>query len=500
MPQKQTVRAAPERMLLLVGFAGVVAAALIRHEMWLDEMIAWLIARDAHNLAGLFANMHGESHPALWYLVLYPVTRVTSDPRAMQALHLIIACASAALIAWSAPFSPLERWLLAFSYLFVYEFAVISRAYAAGVLLALAACTSYVRARPPVLMIAVLLALLANTSVYGAIVAVALSAGMLAGRRCERGPRLAVAALVVAAGTIAGVAAATPRSDVAFGHESHTRLDVRRVAYTLDAAWAAYVPLPDFGAASPWNSNVMFGTWVPSGRAPTAWPALGGAALIAASLAVLWRNRAAFVTYAVGAAAICALIYLKYSGGMRHHGHLFVLFVLAMWLARSSDDRAPRQRPAPWFAALLVPQVIAGGFFLVEDFREPFSVSVALARYIASVPHPAGVVVAHTEPLSYAGPVLSGYLRRPLLYAYGDGVVRGSFPIYTAERFRYSAADAVLAQLERFALDRGSDVYVVTQDWESPQLGTLKARFDHHLELDEGRIDVYLYHPATNLH
>src|SRR5512138_361965 len=118
--------------VLVVVFAIVVGATLARHEMWHDELNSWDVARDAHSLPGLFANMHFEAHPALWYLCLYLVTRVTVDPRGMQLLHLVIATATAALIAWKSPFTTLERWLLAFGYFFVFEFAVISRGYALG--------------------------------------------------------------------------------------------------------------------------------------------------------------------------------------------------------------------------------------------------------------------------------------------------------------------------------------------------------------------------------
>src|SRR5439155_7505540 len=122
---------------LVAAFVVVVAPTIFRHEMWHDELNSWDVARDAHSLPGLFANMHYEAHPALWYLCLYVLTRFTSDPRAMQALHLAIASTTVAVVAWASPFKPLERWLLAFGYFFVFEFAVISRGYALGILLTL---------------------------------------------------------------------------------------------------------------------------------------------------------------------------------------------------------------------------------------------------------------------------------------------------------------------------------------------------------------------------
>src|SRR3954464_6432792 len=111
--------------VLVAVYAAVVAPTILRHEMWHDELNSWDVARDAHSLAGLFANMHFEAHPALWYLCLYAITRFTSDPRAMQIFHLLIATGTVAIIASASPFTTLERWLLAFGYFFVFEFAVI---------------------------------------------------------------------------------------------------------------------------------------------------------------------------------------------------------------------------------------------------------------------------------------------------------------------------------------------------------------------------------------
>src|SRR5207302_6171201 len=114
--------------------------ALTRHPMWLDEAQAWCVARDAHSLRELFWNMRYDGHPALWYLCLFGVTRLTHNPVAMQILHVTIATMTVALIAWRSPFAPFERWLLAFGYLFAFEYAVISRGYAVGVFLVFMIC------------------------------------------------------------------------------------------------------------------------------------------------------------------------------------------------------------------------------------------------------------------------------------------------------------------------------------------------------------------------
>src|SRR5207237_9544457 len=140
VPTATPVTTGRRRAAAVGVFFLVTAATIFRHEMWMDELNTWDVVRDATGFGSLFANMHLEVHPALWYLALYPLTRITADPRSMQILHLLIATATAALIVWAAPFRLWQRALIIFGYFFLYAFAVISRGYALGVLGAVGGC------------------------------------------------------------------------------------------------------------------------------------------------------------------------------------------------------------------------------------------------------------------------------------------------------------------------------------------------------------------------
>ena len=76
---------------LTAAYALVLAFGLAHHEMWRDELQAWLPARDSADPADLFANLKYEGHPAPWCLLLMPPTGLTASLVAMQALHLVIA-------------------------------------------------------------------------------------------------------------------------------------------------------------------------------------------------------------------------------------------------------------------------------------------------------------------------------------------------------------------------------------------------------------------------
>ena len=156
-------------ILIAAGFAVLLLANIAHHEMWRDETLAWMIVRTAHSPAGLFAALHYDGHPGLWHLLLWPATWVTTDPVAIKVVHAPIGLAIIGLVALASPFSRLERVLILGGYYLGFEYLVISRNYAIGILLALLHAQARVRAPDKVLLNSALLALMANTNVYAAI-------------------------------------------------------------------------------------------------------------------------------------------------------------------------------------------------------------------------------------------------------------------------------------------------------------------------------------------
>lgn len=73
----------------------VVLAVTAHHELWRDELQVWLQARAAGNPVELIELRRYEPHPALWDLLVWPLTRLTDAPVAMSLLHVAIATATA---------------------------------------------------------------------------------------------------------------------------------------------------------------------------------------------------------------------------------------------------------------------------------------------------------------------------------------------------------------------------------------------------------------------
>ena len=134
--------------------------------MWRDEYEEYLQARDAQGLFG-FENIMNQGHAMLWQSCLWIITRFTHNPLAMKFFHGLIAASFAFVLIFKSPFKLWQSGLLLLSYFFLFEYAVISRCYAFGVLFFLLFAWNYSKNLQLNWSSGILLFLLANTSIYG---------------------------------------------------------------------------------------------------------------------------------------------------------------------------------------------------------------------------------------------------------------------------------------------------------------------------------------------
>src|SRR6266436_3696591 len=201
--------------LTFVLLAIVNSVRLFHHAMWRDELQAFMLAAASSTPLDLFGNLKYEGHPGLWHLLLWLITRFTSDPVAMQAAQLLIALGIWVLIWRVSPFRLFEKLLLLLSYYLFWEYFVVSRNYALGVLLGFGFVAVVVFRPKQWLWPWVLLGLLANTSVFGTIWSLALAA-LFAVRSREEWRALPGAA-IYAGLTVLAVVSMVPASDAGFG-------------------------------------------------------------------------------------------------------------------------------------------------------------------------------------------------------------------------------------------------------------------------------------------
>jgi len=431
------------------------------HEMWRDEVGLWLHLRHAESLSVLLNNLDYGGHPLLWPLLVLPLARLSSDPFLMQCLHLALATASALLVFRYAPFTFAEKILLVFGYYLSFEYAVITRHYALSVLLLLGHLSLRSVPRTSAIPPAIYLALLAETNVFGTILAAALLAGwLLEGPAAHRGDGFDagnrpgwLAVGIVLTGIVIAIIDMLPPADYVFARVWYFGLDSGRLWQTLERLWRALFPIPAFRAQF-WNSNVL-------GGYPRV-AAVAGVVLLALCLWLWRRQRAAVVTLAVGAAGLLAFFYTKHMGAQRHHGFLFLAMLAAYWLyRRDSLEASPGNRvfrAAVWIPLLFV-HVFVALFASYMDYRLPFSGSCAAADYLRT--HNLQDRPIAVYPLEWVKPV--AVLLDRHLYHLGSGKVE-KYAVFNRRSYRELPKEVIANRARDWIAAMGEHAIVVLSD------------------------------------
>jgi hypothetical protein len=484
------------RLAIAVAAIALLGVTILRHELWRDELQAWQIARASHGFQSLVHNTRYEGHPLLWFALLYPLAHAHPGPGAMQLLQFCIAATTIAVAVWRAPFTQLQRTLMVFGYFVLYEYGVLSRNYGLGAMLLVIACTFAAtpdRRRWPV--IGAILAVVALTSAFGAVVAVAVLAGLGVdefmrrrngtGTDAARSSVIAGIALTLTGLAVAYLEAGRPPPDTGSYNQWRTHIDIPLGASSLSAVWRALVPIPELKLAY-WNTNIV-----------TARAAVVGSLGLVLLLLVAWlfRDRpGAFVVWVGGAGLVVAFLYARIgtATASRHIGHIFLCLFAAMWLAPTMQSRlrpgrpeqrtrldATRMRSRAW-TVLLVIQVIAGIFAVSLDLIYPFSNGRDVAEYIKRER------LDHLEIIGMpdtASSTVAGYLNRPIYYL--AGAREGTYIVWNKARNQSQPLEAVVQDLG--PASEGPHVLVLlNRPLTDPNLHLrLLAHFDNGIVPDE---------------
>jgi hypothetical protein len=439
--------------------------ALTQHEMWRDEVQAWLIARDSATLPDLLRNLKYEGHPALWHLSLWLLKLIAPVPAVMQVLHWVIAVAAVYLVARYAPFTRLQRALFAAGYFPLFEYAAISRNYALGAALTFAACALFVRARP--LALALVVGLMAHANLFAFILGIACAAAWVSDRVWSRprdeGPptnrrEWLLPALIVLTLFASAALQVLPPDDI--GHAVGWNLLPDRdrlveVALTLPSALFPFRQLTDR-----WWASATVGA-LPGWRLVLTPLAFAVALLAALALA---HRRSALVLLLVAGSGFFAFFYLKFVDGPNHTGHLYLALIAALWIGHRDvalPPGAPGQRLrrvmyGPVLTLLLAAQAAAGLIAVSLEYRYTFSMGRATADYLRQQHLDGYPMVADPD---FAATTVLGYLGKESAW-FPRGERQGSFVIWDMKRLPAATDSAVVAAADSISRS-GHDTVVV---------------------------------------
>ncbi len=393
------------RATIVVLWAILVAIGVASHVYWRDEVRALTLATEAPNLWSVPAFVHGEGHPALWYVLLRGAHDVLHVREVLPFLAVFFAAAAVVLLVYR---SPLALWLTAL-FIFtwpIYEYSVSDRNYgiAMALMFAIAACLAATRRR--YVAIALLLALLAQTNMH-AMLLVPFFIAIIAtdGSRRTRHDRTSTifCAIVAFVACAAAVATVYP-----------TRHDL--IAGTIARPTLATL-----------SSFLVPGAWLTDER-KIDYRAIQTSVLLYGSCAILLPDLVLFTCAIVALWMLSVFAIAVYPLSFRHVG-VWASFLIALaWIryarasngayaARDTTRRAiiGHRIAMGAFVFLLVSYALIEARTIVSTTRHPASDSRSLAMMIATDPRLHGAILL-PEPEEY-GEALPYYIDNPVYLA-----------------------------------------------------------------------------------
>ncbi|MEB3309713.1 MAG: hypothetical protein VKJ02_05725 [Snowella sp.] len=465
-----------EGLLLLIFFV-LGLLGILNHAMWRDELNGWLIARDSLSLTDFWNNIRYEGHPILWYACLYVLNQITANAIAMQLFHLGLATVAISLFIYFSPFTRLQKLLFVLGYLPIYEYLLISRNYAIGILCLFAFCSLFQTRKKSYLALALILALLANTNAYCLLITIALlltlSIEYFSRKFIDIPLKVSqVDALVslgiVVAGIILSVILLMPPGDSTLqggADQWFFQWDFHRFNQALTRIWNSYILVLVPGDSKPLDVFLF---------------AVISIGILAFTITAFSDYPIVLCFYLLGTGAIVLFTYLKFLGSARHYGHLYIILITAFWLRSyySPSQLIPdfikkylsypkikfqlhrwrnwvKRYQVTFLMILLYAQLAAGIVSYSRDIFLPYSASRETANYIKSMDFSKYSLVGSED---FAISPISGYLQAQIYYP--ESKKLGSFVLFNQQRQIVTDSE-VLAQVHDLILQTQKPVLLI---------------------------------------
>lgn len=464
-------------ILLLTALYFVVSfIGILHHEFFIDEAHHWLLARDSASVHELFINTRIEGHPLIWSLLLYAITRFTTDPFWMQLLHILISTATVVLFLKKAPFSWLFKILFIFGYFMIFEYNLISRNYILGVFFLFLACSIFENRKKRFNWVCIFLALAANIHLMFSIIAFALFLTLLVEnlQKDSFSSRQHLIGYLIFGLGISSIIIQIQYTDSTWLLDPINAMPIQeRLVIGFGSLFKGLVVIPDFRTLYFWNSNFIVNTCR---------PLAGVLAILIYFLPLLlfFKNRKTlfFVYTALVGAQI--FFFITQRAATRFQGMTYIIIIMALWIEKSYDletfklkDFLNRLQLTLWrkpiIYSILIIQFCSGIYAYTMDYRYPFTSGKETVDFLKKEKLDQKEIVTSTCD----GTILSAYLERKIWFLcdgsyqsfchWNAGCVEIGKPNMTAEfliNYMNSHKDAIFVSYYPIAYDLHENIWM----------------------------------------
>lgn len=363
---------------------------IINHELWLDEAHHYLIARDSTSFKNLITNTRYEGHPILWNLILYGLTRITTNPIWMQVLHISIMTFSVGIFFKKAPFPLIFKLLFVFGYFMFYEYNIISRNYSLGILFVFLTCSFYQERNSQFATIAFLLGLACHSHAIFLLLASTIMAMIVLERlqieRLNLSRKTGIGICIFSILLSLSVLQIIPPSDTLFFEQKTNISFLQKIAKSSTPFFKSIFLVPDVTQHSFWNTNMLV----------TYSKTLAGV-LAMISLIIpyflFYKNKKLLCFLYFGIVITGLFFFITNLNAARYYGILYLFLITALWFDVQSGvgnfaahfTNVSRQYKKPrtiLIYTILGLHFVFGIYAFSMDIAHPFTTAKQTAQYL----------------------------------------------------------------------------------------------------------------------
>ncbi len=440
-----------------IVWAAIVATLSFRHQVWRDEMRALSLALSGDTLPQMFATLHGEGHPLVWYLILRLAYFAFHTAVVLKLAAFAIAAAAASLFLYRSPFPYVLRALFLFSPLMLFEYSVLSRNYGISIVFMFLVAMSLSAGVKRPMLIGALLFLLANTNAHSVVFAagymvVLLGDWLVGPRRAGNfGRMVAIPGAFAVAGAVVCFLTVWPAANDLAAHAFVHDTPLRSLLGALISPGSFFEDVLPSGFLA--SQGIPF-------------DGLVGTIILYAMVFGLARHPARLVAGLLGIFGLALLFSYVYPGSARHEG-LIIPYILSLyWIGLGRGEVGADALLRGISLGYLIPialflTICIGAPFLVRQLDTPYSMSGRVGALLNGDPALKDAIVIsdldyNLEPLPYYCGNTT-YLVRESRY--------GKVPIFTERAKLDLSLSNLLATAHQLKSDSGRPVVIlVTAD------------------------------------
>jgi len=362
------------------------------HEPWRDELQAFSLVRNTNSIRDLIHLVRYEGHPLGWYLLQKIIFLFTADFLTIRFVHWAFLSIGILIFIWKSPFPILYRIAIVFGYFFFYEYSAIARNYGIAMPFYMLLCILFNRKN--YLLYGLLILITMQFSLYSFIIAFSVAIGYFFYHKDEIIVRYYLGMLLSIVGIILFKYVVNPPDDIGTSPGWNFNPDSYTSAFSVIAN--ALLPIFKFDVHF-WNVSILE-TFL-NYNFTQAFQFLISIFLFAWIIKILYQNNLSLLIFLLGISIMLFFMGAKYHGSIRHHGHIYVLLLMVIWIGNFSNPEIqlpfkissrikkillsfPEKYVSKLFIIIIVFQIFGTLQALFFEIKYPFSSSQEAVDYI----------------------------------------------------------------------------------------------------------------------